>query len=106
MPSAMDNDIPKFGACTFFAKIHPGETCGSNGLPLTPNSITILGRAQKLKTIDHPNLSIYVDVIRGKHGKFVVELYLNSNIFTFCIATYIFSYDILTTHELRSYYFL
>lgn len=68
MPSVIENDIPKFGACTFFAKIHPGETCGSNGLPLTPNSITILGRAQRLRTIDHPNLSIYLDVIRGKHG--------------------------------------
>lgn len=58
----------KFAACTYFAKNHPGETCGSNGLPLTPSSITILGRAQQLLTLDHSNLCTYLDVIRGKHG--------------------------------------
>lgn len=57
-------------AITFFAKSHPGDCCcGSNGLPLTPNSIAILGRAQILKTIDHPNLCEYLDIVRGKHGK-------------------------------------
>lgn len=56
-------------AITFFAKIHPGEVCGSNGLPLTPNSIAILGRSQKLKEFRHPNLCQYLDVVRGKHGK-------------------------------------
>lgn len=59
-----------FGAVTFFAKKHPGELCGSNGLPLTPNSVIIYGRSQCLKSIDHPNLCEYLDVIRGKHGKF------------------------------------
>lgn len=55
-------------AITFFAKSHPGDVCGTNGLPLTPNSIAILGQFQFLKTIDHPNLCKYLDVIRGKHG--------------------------------------
>lgn len=59
-----------FAAVTFFAKTHPGEVCGSNGLPLTPNSIAILGRSQRLKEIKHPNLCQYLDVIRGKHGDF------------------------------------
>lgn len=68
MPTAVESDVTKFGACTFFAKIYPSESCGSNGLPLTPNSITILGRGQKLKIIEHPNLCVYLDVIRGKHG--------------------------------------
>lgn len=58
----------QFGGLTFFARSHPGELCGSNGLPLTPNSITIFGRAQFLKTISHPYLCSYLDVIRGKHG--------------------------------------
>lgn len=66
--------IPKvnsnLAAITFFAKSHPGDLCGSNGLPLTPNSIAILGRAQILKTISHPNLCEYLDIIRGKHGNF------------------------------------
>ena len=57
-----------FGGLTFFARSHPGELCGSNGLPLTPNSVTIFGRAQFLKTINHPYLCSYLDIIRGKHG--------------------------------------
>ncbi|KOB73228.1 TBC domain-containing protein kinase-like protein [Operophtera brumata] len=62
----------KFAACTYFAKNHPGETCGSNGLPLTPSSITILGRAQRLLTLEHDNLCTYLDVIRGKHERIIV----------------------------------
>ncbi|XP_072941690.1 TBC domain-containing protein kinase-like protein [Epargyreus clarus] len=62
----------KFAACTYFAKNHPGETCGSNGLPLTPSSITILGSAQRLLTIEHPNLCTYLDIIRGKHERIIV----------------------------------
>lgn len=58
----------QFGGLTFFARSHPGELCGSNGLPLTPNSITIFGRAQFLKTINYPYLCSYLDIIRGKHG--------------------------------------
>ncbi|XP_013107196.1 TBC domain-containing protein kinase-like protein [Stomoxys calcitrans] len=60
------------GAITFFAKVHAGEVCGTNGLPLTPNSIAILGRSQKLKELKHANLCQYLDVIRGKHERTVV----------------------------------
>lgn len=56
-------------AFTFFAKSHPGDICGSNGLPLTANSIIILGRSQYLKAIRHDNLCEYLDIIRSKHGK-------------------------------------
>lgn len=56
-------------AFTYFAKSHPGDTCGSNGLPLTPNSIVILGRSQFLKSIRHENLCEYLDIVRSKHGK-------------------------------------
>lgn len=59
----------QFGATTFFAKQHKGDSCGSNGLPLTPNSIVIFGKAQVLKTIRHQFLCQYLDIIRGKHGK-------------------------------------
>lgn len=72
----MENTVPllknpqmQFGAITFFAKQHKGDTCGSNGLPLTPNSIIITGRAQILKTFSNPYLCDYLDIIRGKHGK-------------------------------------
>lgn len=66
----MEDQNVKFGACTYFAKNHPGETCGSNGLPLTPSSISILGRAQILLKLEHKNLCTYLDIIRGKHGKY------------------------------------
>jgi TBC domain-containing protein kinase-like protein len=62
--------LVQFGATTFFAKSHSLESCGSNGLPLTPNSISILGTAQKLKTLKHPYLCSYLDIIRGKHGSY------------------------------------
>uniref|UniRef100_A0A8C7VFS8 TBC domain-containing protein kinase-like protein n=1 Tax=Oncorhynchus mykiss TaxID=8022 RepID=A0A8C7VFS8_ONCMY len=59
----------QLGAFTFFASALPHDVCGSNGLPLTPNSIKILGRFQLLKTISHPRLCQYVDISRGKHGR-------------------------------------
>ncbi|KAM8940080.1 TBC domain-containing protein kinase-like protein [Pelodytes ibericus] len=62
----------QLGAFTFFASALPHDVCGSNGLPLTPNSIKILGRFQILKTIVHPRLCQYVDISRGKHERLVV----------------------------------
>uniref|UniRef100_A0A8B9HPM3 TBC domain-containing protein kinase-like protein n=1 Tax=Astyanax mexicanus TaxID=7994 RepID=A0A8B9HPM3_ASTMX len=62
----------ELGAFTFFASPLPHDVCGSNGLPLTPNSIKILGRFQILKTITHPRLCQYVDISRGKHERLVV----------------------------------
>ncbi|XP_068141174.1 TBC domain-containing protein kinase-like protein [Drosophila tropicalis] len=59
-------------AVTFFAKVHPGDVCGSNGLPLTPNSIAILGRAQRLKELKDEHLCQYLDVIRDKHERTIV----------------------------------
>lgn len=51
------------------ASIHNNDQCGSNGLPLTPNSIRITGKFQQLKTIIHPNICCYVDLKRSKHGE-------------------------------------
>lgn len=66
------------GASTFFASAHPSESCGSNGLPLTPNSIRIYGQARALQLINHPHLCSYVDIHRGKHERIMViqEYYL------------------------------
>lgn len=61
-----------FGGQTYFAKQHAVDTCGSNGLPLTPNSITIYGRAQLLKMLTHPALCKYLDIIRGKHERIII----------------------------------
>ncbi|KAI4473486.1 hypothetical protein M0802_016094 [Mischocyttarus mexicanus] len=71
-PALLENEERCLGGMTFFAQSHPVEVCGSNGLPLTPNSITIYGKSQFLKTICHPNLSEYLDIIRSKHERIVV----------------------------------
>uniref|UniRef100_A0A8C1HRJ9 TBC domain-containing protein kinase-like protein n=1 Tax=Cyprinus carpio carpio TaxID=630221 RepID=A0A8C1HRJ9_CYPCA len=49
----------ELGASTFFASPLPHDVCGSNGLPLTPNSFKILGRFQILKT--HERLVIVAE---------------------------------------------
>jgi len=61
-------DKAELGATTLCGSSQTGDECGSNGLPLTPNGIRILGQFQKLKTIKHPRLCKYIDLVRGKHG--------------------------------------
>lgn len=56
------------GVFAFFATSHATDKCGLNGLPLTPNSITIVGRAQRLKILDHPHLCKYIEFHRGSDG--------------------------------------
>jgi len=72
-------DTPKLGLCgarlgvtSFVSSSHPAESCGLNGLPLTPHSISILGAAQILLTCNHSNLARYLDIQRGKHQRIVV----------------------------------
>ncbi|XP_077983760.1 TBC domain-containing protein kinase-like protein [Glandiceps talaboti] len=62
----------ELGVSTFFASSHANDKCGANGLPLTPNSIKILGKFQKLKLITYPRLCQYVDMVRGKHERLIV----------------------------------
>ena len=57
------------GVFSFFASSHSSEQCGSNGLPLTPNSIRMLGRFQRLKSTNHAHLCQYVDIVRAKNGE-------------------------------------
>lgn len=83
-PALLENEERCLGGMTFFAQSHPAELCGSNGLPLTPNSITILGKSQFLKTIHHPNLSVYLDIIRSKHGKLLSQVCAFERIFVYC----------------------
>ncbi|CAF3940828.1 unnamed protein product, partial [Rotaria magnacalcarata] len=60
------------GVNTFVASSHANDQCGANGLPLTPNSIIIIGRFQYLKTIEHPNLCRYIDIRKGTHERLLV----------------------------------
>ncbi|KAH3849892.1 TBC domain-containing protein kinase-like protein [Dreissena polymorpha] len=70
----------QFGVSTFFASSHSNDKCGANGLPLTPNSIKIVGRFQYLKTLNHPNVCKYLDCVRGKHERLMLvqEHYTNN----------------------------
>ncbi|CAG0915447.1 unnamed protein product [Notodromas monacha] len=62
-------DDAALGASTFTASLHSIESCGSDGLPLTPNAIKILGRFEVLRNLSHPNLCRYVHMERGKHER-------------------------------------
>ncbi|KAI0219641.1 TBC domain-containing protein kinase-like protein [Lamellibrachia satsuma] len=62
----------QLGAFTFCASQHPNDGCGANGLPLTPNSIKILGNFQKLKKIVHARLCQYLDLVRCQHERVIV----------------------------------
>uniref|UniRef100_H2YXL1 TBC1 domain family member 23 n=1 Tax=Ciona savignyi TaxID=51511 RepID=H2YXL1_CIOSA len=68
------------GCMSFVTAALPHNQCGSNGLPLTPNSIKVLGLAQKLKTLKHENLCSYVDFKCGRHERIfaVSELYVDN----------------------------
>ena len=67
---------------SFVACQHPVESCRHNGLPLTPNSTSIIGKAQILKSILHPNLCSYLDCQRGKGERIIVasEYYETSSL--------------------------
>lgn len=72
MPSVVKTES-NLAAFTFFAKsLGTGEVCGSNGLPVLPYSISILGRSQYLKSLKHPNLCEFLETLRGKHERTVV----------------------------------
>ncbi|KAL4235012.1 hypothetical protein ACF0H5_006650 [Mactra antiquata] len=70
----------QFGVSTFFAASHSNDKCGANGLPLTPNSIKIVGRFQHLKTLDHHHICKYLDCVRGRHERLMIvqEHYTNN----------------------------
>ena len=63
-----DSDI---AITSFVAARHPTESCGTNGLPLTPNSVAILGQSQRLRLLAHKNLCTHLDCVRGKHERIV-----------------------------------
>lgn len=53
------------GAFTFHAHQHGADECDSRGLPLTPNSIIMTGNFQQLKTMSHPNICQYLDLVKS-----------------------------------------
>ena len=57
------------GAFSFFASSFHPDACGENGLPLTPNSVKILGRFHRLTELSHRSLCTYAGLVRAKNGK-------------------------------------
>ncbi|XP_053214357.1 TBC domain-containing protein kinase-like protein [Panonychus citri] len=71
----------EFGKTTLKAGHNSHDDCGSNGLPTTPNSISIIGNFRAIvDSISHPNISQYVDCYRSKNEKvcLVFEYYQKS----------------------------
>ncbi|XP_065665878.1 TBC domain-containing protein kinase-like protein [Hydra vulgaris] len=94
------------GLCTFLASAHPSGACGTNGLPVTPNSIKIYGRFQELKQLSHPNICQYIDIVRGNHERIVVisehyqdNLLLSMNRFVSICEIKKLTYDIIVGLE-------
>ncbi len=54
---------------TFCARQHGADECDAKGLPLTPNTTNILGRAQSLLNVQHSNLASYLDIKKAKNGE-------------------------------------
>jgi len=76
-------DQAQIGISTFFPSPHPSGQCGTNGLPLTPNSIVILGRFQHLNRLYHENVCQYLDITRVKNERLIVaEEYYPDNLKT------------------------
>ena len=68
MCPALSKVNSQLSAFTFIAKSWQNEAVSANGLPLTPNSISVVGKFQFLKSLDHDNLTQYLQIERGKHG--------------------------------------
>lgn len=61
----------QFAKITFNADSSSVDDCGSNGLPITPNSISIIGNFKSLVySSHHPNIVQYVDCYRSKNGMY------------------------------------
>lgn len=71
-----------FAKITLSAGNNCGDDCGSNGLPITPNSISIIGNFQsKVDSVQHPNIVQYVDCYRSKNGKLIFMFVFLFNFF-------------------------
>lgn len=87
----------ELGLLSFLARPYPSDKCGSNGLPLTPNSIRIYGKFQSLKTLISPYLCRYVDIQRGPNERlFVIAEHYSLNLDMLLNDTYIYNLIILS----------
>lgn len=77
---------------SFYARVYSSDKCGSNGLPLIPNSIRIYGKFQYLRSLSHKNLCRYVQIQRGAHERlFIVSEHYTLNLNDLLNDTYIYN---------------
>ncbi|XP_074604757.1 TBC domain-containing protein kinase-like protein isoform X2 [Brevipalpus obovatus] len=89
-----------FAKITLSAGNNCGDDCGSNGLPITPNSISIIGNFQsKVDSVQHPNIVQYVDCYRSKNEKVCL-------VFEYYDKTFGDDLDTFVNHLLHGLYFL
>ena len=88
----MKRSEKQLGLMSFYARVYSSDKCGSNGLPLIPNSIRIYGKFQYLKSLAHTNLCRYVQVQRGAHERlFIVSEHYTLNLNDLLNDTYIYN---------------
>lgn len=92
----------QLGLLSFLARVYPSDKCGSNGLPLTPNSIRIYGRFQRLKAIKHKHLCQYIDIQRGTSNPdrlFIISEHYSLNLNDLLNDTYLYNLIVSNSKE-------
>lgn len=70
----MDLSNVNFDNLSFDSSPYIDTPCGSNGLPITPNSIRIIGNFKaRVEHINCSYLTRYVDCFRNKDGKYASD---------------------------------
>ena len=96
----------QLGLLSFFARVYPNNKCGSNGLPLTPNSIRIYGKFQRLKSLRHRYLCRYIEIQRGNHERlFIISEHYSLSLNDLLNETYIYNLIIANTNILTKWFY-
>ena len=96
----------QLGLLSFFARVYPNDKCGSNGLPLTPNSIRIYGKFQRLRSLRHRYLCRYIEMQRGNHERlFIISEHYSLSLNDLLNETYIYNLIIANTNILSKWFY-
>ncbi|KAI8341702.1 rab-GTPase-TBC domain-containing protein [Chlamydoabsidia padenii] len=77
----MEQPTPTLAYCNFVASAATTELLAQSGHLALSAPSQIIGRFQYLKTLRHPHLCTYVDILRGKHDRlFVVSEYFGRSL--------------------------
>ncbi|KAG9285348.1 hypothetical protein G9A89_010823 [Geosiphon pyriformis] len=78
LSTSVQKDV-QLGVSNFFATTRTQDKVGHNGLPMTPATTEIVGHFQFLKTLIHPNLCDYIEIVKGKHEN--ISIYHQDRLF-------------------------